>query len=81
MPIPFLIGASFVGCDRDYVIALMVVMMFFKSGSYSSSRANPIDLSPNYAGTLMGIVNGTGAFAGLLGPLLSKQLLTGVSKY
>lgn len=69
LPIPFLLGASYAGCDRNLVVGLLMVMMFFKGLTYATCRANPVDLSPNFAGVLMGFMNGTGAFAAILSPL------------
>lgn len=70
LPIPFLIGASYAGCDRDLVVGLLICMMFFKGLTYSTCRANPVDLSPNFAGVLMGFMNGTGAFAAIISPMM-----------
>lgn len=71
--------ASYAACDRTSVILFFMCMMFFKGLAYSSSRANPVDLSPNYAGVLMGIMNGSGALAGLLSPIFVPMFITGVS--
>lgn len=44
-------------------------------------KVNGLDLSPNYSGTLMALVNGIGAFTGIITPyivseLAPRQLLT-----
>lgn len=39
-------------------------------GFYPGMKVNPLDLSPNYAGTLMAVTNGIGALTGILGPFL-----------
>lgn len=44
------------------------MMMFFKGFAYSSLKANAVDLSPNYAGLLMGFANGLAALGGLIIP-------------
>lgn len=75
-----MLAASYAGCDRTFVILFFMCMMFFKGLAYATLRANPVDLSPNYAGILMGIQNGTGALAGLLSPVFVPLLITGVSK-
>ncbi|XP_054284622.1 putative inorganic phosphate cotransporter isoform X3 [Macrosteles quadrilineatus] len=77
LPIPFMLLASYAACDRTSVILFFMCMMFFKGLSYSSVRANPVDLSPNYAGVLMGIMNGSGALAGLLSPIFVPMFITG----
>lgn len=37
-------------------------------------KVNALDLSPNYSGTLMAIVNGIGAFSGILTPYIVGEL-------
>lgn len=54
--------------------------MFFKGFAYATCRANPVDLSPNYAGVLMGIMNGSGALAGMISPMFVPLFITGVSQ-
>uniref|UniRef100_A0A1B6LE48 Major facilitator superfamily (MFS) profile domain-containing protein n=1 Tax=Graphocephala atropunctata TaxID=36148 RepID=A0A1B6LE48_9HEMI len=75
LPIPFMLMASYSGCDRTMVIIYFMIMMFFKGMSYSTCRVLPVDLSPNYAGILMGIMNGVGSFAGLLSPVVTPFFL------
>lgn len=49
-------------------------------GSFVPSlKVNPLDLSPNYAGTLMAIVGGIGAVTGIFAPCLVAFLTTDVS--
>lgn len=38
-----------------------------------------LDLAPNYAGTLAGIVNCIGAFMGIIGPTLTAEIIPNVS--
>ena len=44
-----------------------------------SLKVNPLDLSPNYAGSLMAIVGGTGAVSGIVTPILVGKLTAQVS--
>lgn len=37
-------------------------------------KVNALDLSPNYSGTLMALVNGIGAFTGILTPYIVSEL-------
>lgn len=53
----------------------MGLMGFF----YSSLAINPVDLSPNYAGTVMGII-GYGTIAGIFSPYLTGAITKNVSK-
>jgi len=39
---------------------------------YAGIKVLPLDMSPNFAGTLMGISNGLGSLSGLLMPMLQQ---------
>lgn len=47
---------------------------------YAGMKINALDLSPNYAGTLMAIVNGIGALSGIITPYLIEELTPNVSR-
>uniref|UniRef100_A0A1B6CNH3 Major facilitator superfamily (MFS) profile domain-containing protein n=1 Tax=Clastoptera arizonana TaxID=38151 RepID=A0A1B6CNH3_9HEMI len=68
LPVPFLIGASYAGCDKITATALFTCMMLFKGMSYSSLKTNPVDLAPNFAGIIMGIAQTFSAVGGLIIP-------------
>ncbi|BET03033.1 sodium:phosphate symporter activity [Nesidiocoris tenuis] len=65
-----ILSASYAGCDK------VLVSLFFASGMglmgafVPSLKVNALDLSPNYAGTLMALVGGIGAISGMLTPSL-----------
>lgn len=42
--------------------------MGFKGNFYPGMKVNSLDLSPNYAGSLMALTNGLGAIAGVVAP-------------
>ncbi|XP_046434551.1 putative inorganic phosphate cotransporter isoform X2 [Neodiprion fabricii] len=67
-PAIFIIAASYAGCDRTVVVVLFTLGMGLMGPFYPGMMVNAIDLSPNYSGTLMAIVNGIGAIAGILAP-------------
>lgn len=46
---------------------------------YSGTRVNALDLSPNYAGTIMALVNAIGALSGIVTPYLIGVLIPNVS--
>uniref|UniRef100_A0A1B6D066 Major facilitator superfamily (MFS) profile domain-containing protein n=1 Tax=Clastoptera arizonana TaxID=38151 RepID=A0A1B6D066_9HEMI len=71
------LAASYAGCDRNLVAGLFAGGMAFMGFFYSSLKINALDLSPNYAGTLMALVNGIGAIAGILTPMLVGFLAPG----
>lgn len=73
-------AASYAGCDRTLVVTLFTVGMAFMGFFYPSLKVNSLDLSPNYAGTLMAIVNGIGAISGIITPILVGFIATNVSR-
>lgn len=44
--------------------------ILFPGTFYPGMKVNALDLSPNYSGTLMALVNGIGAFTGILTPYI-----------
>lgn len=73
------IAASYAGCDKVAVATLFTIGMAFMGFFYPSLKVNALDLSPNYAGTLMAIVNGIGAISGIITPALIGALTPNVS--
>ncbi|KAJ6646401.1 putative inorganic phosphate cotransporter [Pseudolycoriella hygida] len=69
-PAIFIIGASYAECNRAVVVVMFVFSMGFMGTFYPGMKVNPLDLSPNYAGTLMAITNGIGALTGILSPYI-----------
>ena len=78
-PAIFIVAASYAGCDRMTVVVLFTVAMGFMGAYYSGMKVNALDLSPNYAGALMAIVNGIGAITGIVAPYLVGVLTPDVS--
>ncbi|XP_017774606.1 PREDICTED: putative inorganic phosphate cotransporter isoform X2 [Nicrophorus vespilloides] len=70
----FIVVAAYAGNDQTTVIALFTVGMGFMGTFYCGMKVNALDLSPNYAGTLMAIVNGIGAITGIITPYLSGAM-------
>uniref|UniRef100_A0A6P7G0X8 Inorganic phosphate cotransporter isoform X1 n=1 Tax=Diabrotica virgifera virgifera TaxID=50390 RepID=A0A6P7G0X8_DIAVI len=73
-PAIFIMAASYSGCDRYLTVAMFTVAMGFMGPFYCGMKVNALDLAPNYAGTLMAIVNGIGAFTGIIAPYLAGAL-------
>lgn len=67
-PATFTVIASYAGCDRLSVVICFTLAMAFNGNYYPGMRVNALDLSPNYAGTIMAITNGAGALAGIAVP-------------
>lgn len=68
----------YAGYNRAYAVVYFTLAMGAMGGFYTGAQANFLDLCPNYAGALMGLVNGTGAVCGFLVPYLTGILTTGV---
>ncbi|XP_016998312.2 putative inorganic phosphate cotransporter [Drosophila takahashii] len=69
-PAVFMVGASYAGCNRALVVALFTICMGLMGTYYAGMKLTPLDMSPNYAGTLMAITNGIGAITGVISPYL-----------
>lgn len=72
-------GASYAGCDRVLVVALFTLCMGFMGTFYPGMKVNPLDLSPNYAATIMAVTNGIGALTGALAPTIVGVMTPNVS--
>lgn len=78
LPGIFMMGASYVGCNKIAAVMLFSLMMGSMGSYYAGMRLNPLDLSPNYSATLMAIVNGIGSVTGVISPLVVGALTTNV---
>lgn len=56
-PAIFILGASYAGYDKLLVVVLFTLAMGFLGNFYPGLKVNALDLSPNYAGSLMGMNN------------------------
>ncbi|KOB79399.1 MFS sugar transporter-like protein [Operophtera brumata] len=65
-----MILASYSGCDTQTVVILFTASMGLMGAFYPGMKVNALDLSGNYAGTIMAIVNGIGAITGIIAPFL-----------
>ncbi|KAJ8959237.1 hypothetical protein NQ318_022500 [Aromia moschata] len=73
-PAVFIIAASYSGCDRSMAVFMFTIAMGFMGTFYCGMKVNALDLSPNYAGTIMAIVNGIGGLTGIIVPYLVGAL-------
>lgn len=69
IPAIFIVLASYAGCDRFLVVVWFTLAMGFMGTFYPGMKVNPLDLSPNYAGSLMAVTNGIGALTGVASPV------------
>lgn len=65
-----MIFASYSGCDTETVVVLFTASMGLMGAFYPGMKVNALDLSSNFAGTIMAIVNGIGAITGIIAPYL-----------
>ncbi|KAJ8967622.1 hypothetical protein NQ314_002741, partial [Rhamnusium bicolor] len=54
-PAIFIMVASYSGCDKYLTVGMFTIAMGFMGTFYCGMKVNALDLSPNYAGTLMAI--------------------------
>lgn len=78
-PAIFMVAASYAGCDRVAVVALFTICMGLMGAFYAGMKLSPLDMSPNYSGTLMAITNGIGAITGVITPYLVGVMTPNVS--
>ncbi|XP_058793734.1 sialin-like [Phymastichus coffea] len=71
----FLLVATYVGCNRTLVVGLHVVAMIMFSCINFSTLVNALDLAPNYAGAIQGILLGISISVGLVSPYVAGLLI------
>lgn len=67
-PAFFLMAASYAGCNRTLVVVFTTAGLALMGCSNFSLMVNSLDLAPNYAGSVMGLVNGISMISGILTP-------------
>lgn len=72
-------AASYAGCERGLVVALFTIAMGIMGTFYPGMKVNSLDLSPNYAGSLMALTNGIGAITGIVAPYVVGVMTPEVS--
>ncbi|XP_017868714.1 PREDICTED: putative inorganic phosphate cotransporter isoform X1 [Drosophila arizonae] len=77
LPAATLIGIGFLDVDqKNFAIVLMTLSVGFNSGATIGSSLNSIDLSPNHASILMGIVNTAANVVPIVTPLVVGQVVS-----
>ncbi|XP_014232021.1 sialin-like [Trichogramma pretiosum] len=64
------VWSAYVACDKLQYFVLSFVGTFTVGASFPGIRANTLDLSPNYAGTVTAISHGLAGLCGIGGPYL-----------
>ena len=72
-PAALLATIALLGCQTTTVEALLVVTIVLQGAGYNLGVL-PLDMAPNYAGTVAGLANTLGAMPGFLGPLVVAAL-------
>lgn len=69
-------------CNAPIVIALLTLSMSVNGAVVVTNLANPTDLSPNFAGTIFGIISFIGGSTAFIAPSITGGILTifGVSQ-
>jgi hypothetical protein len=75
-----LLFASFAECERLKSVVWFVAAMSAMGFYYSSTKTNSLDLAPNYAGIVTGIINGFAVFMGMLSPIMVGSFVTRVTR-
>lgn len=75
----FIIAASFAECDKVLVVAYFTVSVAFQG--VPGIAINSLDLSPNYAGILMGIGGAVTSITGILVPYMVGVATPNVSTH
>lgn len=79
VPAIMIVLASYAGCNRALVVTWFTLAMGFMGTFYPGMKVNPLDLSPNYAGSLMAVTNGIGALTGVAAPTFVGFMTPNVS--
>ena len=69
------VGLSFIGCDPDLAIALLCLGFMLKGANNSGTLTNGVEISPNYAGTVMGLVNVGANSMGFVTPAVAAYFI------
>lgn len=74
-----LIALGYVTKDHaTLAVVLLTLTVGISAATYLGFQVNHIDLSPNYAGTLMGITNGSANVMSALAPLAVGMVVSDV---
>ena len=63
-----LIGLAFTGCDKTAAVLWLCLSVCFNGAVYSGFQVTPVELSPNYSGTIFGITNMVANLTGFITP-------------
>lgn len=77
LPAFAMIALGYVGKDdTELAVFMLTLAVALNAASYVGFLINHMDLSPNYAGIMMGLTNGISNVMSLLGPLFVGVVVT-----
>jgi len=75
LPAIFLVLAGYSGCDVDSTIAFLALAGGLNAFQYAGFMSTHLDMSPNFAGTLLGITNAFANLTGFLAPAFTGYII------
>ena len=72
-----LIVVSYIGCQKMWTLVLLTLAVSLQGAIYSGYYINHLDLSPNFAGTIYGLISGIASINSWLAPLTVATLTEG----
>ncbi|XP_068237202.1 sialin-like [Palaemon carinicauda] len=76
-PALMILGVSFSGCNAQLIVILFCLALFFNGAGTTSGFVNHTDISPNFAGTLLGITNTMGSLTAFICPIVNGIIING----
>lgn len=75
LSLPFLLGAVFVPSTTLCVVSLILFYLLFAS-AIAGYTTVALEFNPHLAGSIFGLINTLGSFAGIFGPMTAGFMLT-----
>lgn len=82
VPAASMLGLGYVTKDQSTLaVVLLTISVALNSATYVGFLINHMDVSPNFAGTLMGLTNGLSNIMSLLAPIFVGYIVTDAVSY
>lgn len=72
-----LVAVGFLGCDRLWTLTLLTLSVGLMGAVYAGFLLNHLDLAPNLAGTVYGLISALSSINSWLAPLVVATLTEG----
>ncbi|XP_055298962.1 putative inorganic phosphate cotransporter [Sitodiplosis mosellana] len=69
------VAAAYAGCNKVWVVVWFTLAFGFIGNYYPSLRVNILDLSPNYSGPIMAVINGIASLSGVAAPTVVGMMI------